>query len=322
MRRAARRRKQLEKKREAGRRWYAANRERERARARTFRERHPEKLREYRRRFRERHPERAAEQARRASREWRDRNADDVRERQRSTAAARREQDPDAFRRWYEANLERERARSREASRLRSRLKKLGLPPRKVHRVYAEQKRQHAADAKSFFDTKRTPSQLNQLALEAPHRAGDLATSRAAREVKAARARAQSPSARAEAAQRAAHARERVRWARMLPVLIGRFEASNGPRVREEVRMDSIARQRAGKPAYDVDVETAKRLRREALNAALARLVPDRDPAAIERARKVIVSESLNRLPAPTQTVPSPPLMRAESPRASRTLGR
>jgi hypothetical protein len=280
-------------------------------------------VREYRRRFRERHPERAAEQARRASREWRDRNAHVVREHQRAAAAARREQDPDAFRRWYEANLERERARGREASRLRSRLKKLGLPPRKIHRVYAEQKRQHAADAKSFFEEKkRTATQLQTIALEAPHRAGDLAALRAAREIKAARARAQSPGVRAEVAQRAAHARERVRWARALPTLVERYEESNRPRVREEVRMDSIARQRRGKPAYNVDAETAKRLRRAALNAAIARLVPDRNPEAIARARQVIVTHGLNRLPAPVQTTPTPPLMCAESPRTSRTLGR
>ena len=40
---------------------------------------------------------------------------------------------PDAFKHWYQANLEQQRARRR--------LKKLGLRPRRIQRVYASDRR-------------------------------------------------------------------------------------------------------------------------------------------------------------------------------------
>jgi hypothetical protein len=165
-RRVQARKKMAELRRERGRAWYAEHREQERERARTFRREHPEKVREYQARFRERHPERAAEQARRATEKWRDTNASQVRQTQRAAAEQRRANDPDAFRRWYQANLEKQRERGREASRLRSRLKKLGLPPRRVQRVYAEGRRANDRASDAFFTRRRDAEELQRLRRE------------------------------------------------------------------------------------------------------------------------------------------------------------
>lgn len=272
MRRQALRRKAVEARRAAGRAWYAEHREEERARARQFRRDHPEKVREYQRRFRERHPERAAEQARRGSERWRDRHAETVRAKQRSTAAERRADDPDDFRRWYQSNIERERARGREASRLRSRLKKLGLPPRKIRRVYAEERRANVAAGDSFFSRRRSAAEKRQLGNEsfdvmpAPHYALDAR----ARYIERMRARPMSAdelrtsAERVQAQLRVARLRERA--SELLPGAVRQVEESSAAaRVRNEVRMDAVARRLRGGPALDEAAEVSRRVHAEAV---------------------------------------------------------
>jgi hypothetical protein len=279
MRRQALRRKAVETRRAAGRAWYAEHREEERARARQFRRNHPEKVREYQRRFRERHPERAAEQARRGSERFRDRHADTVRQRQGSAAADRRSNDPDAFRRWYQSNIERERARGREASRLRSRLKKLGLPPRKIHRVYAEERRANIAAGELFFSRRRTAAEKKQLGSEsfdvtpAPH----YALQARARWIERMRARPMSPdelrtsAERVQAQLRVARLRERA--GELLPEVVAQLESSpTAARVRNEVRMDGVARRFRGGPELDQAAEVSRRVHDEAVARVMNQL--------------------------------------------------
>lgn len=267
MRRAYQRRKAAERRRQAARERYAANRDRERERSRQYRINNPDRMREYKQRFRERHPERVAEQNRRSNRAWRDRNADRLRETNKDRATVRRQEDPDAYRRWYAANREQQRARGREASRLRSRLKKLGLPPRRIHRVYAADKRANAAAADAFFTrppartgpviTGGDPAALHPERLDARRRVMEKMT--------------------------AGYAKRRAADAALLrlPGHVETHRARHGVRVREEVRMDSIARQLRGKPPLDIDNETDRRIWRTVASEHAPRV----DPARIERIR-------------------------------------
>jgi len=264
MRRAEVRRKALERRRERGREWYADHRDQQRARARQFRQEHPEKVREYQARFRERHPERAAEQGRRATQKWRDSRADVVREKQRTTAAERRSDDPDAFKRWYQANLEQQRERGREAARLRSRLKKLGLPPRRIQRVYANDRRANDRASDEFFAREHAAADVARLRSEGEYRrptAAQLAVIQA-------RQRVMSQSELRIAGQhlqdrlRAAKARELARA--FFPQVHGYVASTHGSRIRQQVEQDSIARQVRGVEPYDVDDELRRRVRQEA----------------------------------------------------------
>lgn len=255
MRRAALRKKAAEKRRASGRAWYAAHRDQERERARRFRQQHPEKVREYQARYRANHPERAAEQSRLASQRWRDRNADLIREKQRAAAERSRRADPEAQRRWYHANLEQQRARGREASRLRSRLKRLGLPPRSVHRTYAADKRANTAAGDAFFTRHRTPAEKTALTREAhtPHLGLD-----AHHRITGTPGELQHAASKLQHALRAGRARDLARQ-RLLQAA-QRIERTHGARIRRDVEMDSTARRLRGQPAYDIDQETRRRI--------------------------------------------------------------
>ena len=215
---------------------------------RRYREEHPERVRASQQRWRAKDPHRAREISRRHSRESRDRNAETVRAKQRSAAAKRREENPDGYKAWYEANLERERERGREAARLRSRLKALGLPPRKVHRTYANEKREHAAAADDFFTrTRRRPS----VAAMAKHEGADV--------------RHRTPEAvlalrhRAETARRV---REFADGPARLSAQIDRHlnYAPLRSTIASEVRMDSRARELRGARPYDESAEVRHRI--------------------------------------------------------------
>lgn len=285
MRRAARRQKAVERRRARARESYAANPEPERERLRQFHAAHPEKARQYQRRFKERHPERAAEQARRGSQAWRDRNAETAREAQRQQAAQRREKDPDVFRRWYTANLEREREKGREKSRLRSRLKKLELPPPRRHRVYAEQKRANLAAADAFFTRKRNAPERARTARELTVPQGTnyaLAAHRRRRQI----------------ASGVAPLPVQDRTLARLPGLVNEHERLHGNAIREEIRMDSIARQLRGRPALDIARETTNRAWEEVIRREAAALPPER----LDQLRKLLAPASDNPLhPTPVE---------------------
>lgn len=257
----ARRRKQRN---ERARQKYAENPEPHRERGRRLRRENPEKVAEYKRRFRERHPERAAEQARRGSQNWRDRNADAVREKARVEAARRREADPEKFRAWYQANLERERARSRAASQLRSRLKALGLPPRSVGKVYASEKRAHAVEADQFFQRRRTAGDVALLREELKPARGILDS--------AWRSHAKANFEPTPAHLLAAWARDSaLAKARLTPSerrgMVADYLAKHGEKLRTDAELDSRARVLRGAPPLDIDSEIKQRAA-DALNQA------------------------------------------------------
>lgn len=261
------RRQRAERRRAQGRAWYAEHREQERERARVFRRDHPEKIREYKDRFRQRHPERAAAQSRRSTEKWRDKNADAVREAQRVAAGQRREDNPELNRDYYRDNLEKERARGREASRRRSRLKQLGLPPRRIQRVYANDRRANDRAAEAFFTRPRGSAELGRLRHE-QEMPFSLPTA-AQRAVIAARQRIMS---REDLRIAGEHLQERLRAAKArdltqarLAEVIAHVAERQGARLREEVSMDSVARQLRGGDPYDVEAELQRRIRQQAV---------------------------------------------------------
>jgi len=284
MRRAAQRRKALEARRAAGRRWYADHREQERARARAFRRDHPDKVREYQRRYKERHPERAAENARRSTQQHRDRHAEAYRERNRQAAAERRRKFPDEQRLRYQQDIERQRKRGREASRLRSRLKKLGLPPRKIQKVYTDERRRNDAAAQEFFSRRRSAAEVRATRKElfsiTPGRAASID----------ARIRMLSAgSFRAAAERLQADLKELRRRDRLLATAAGLYSkalrqveaGAEGARIREDLRMDAIARQqRGGHPPIDIAAETQRRVHEAAVDRVMRAMSAstDRDP--------------------------------------------
>lgn len=285
MRRAYQARRRVQARRAQGRAWYAEHRDSERERHRKFRAEHPGKIHEYQQRYRERHPGRLADQARRASMKWRDRNADTLRAVQREAAAQRRRDDPDLHRRYYQSNLEKERLRSRMDARQRRRRERLGLPPRRIHQVFAEEKRANSAVADQFFTRRRTAPEIRDLLLErdaAPY--ARLARAEARR---AARGLPASPDAADLRATVAAEVEQRV-WAKLLPGMIHRYIERNRARISEEIRMDSIARQRLGKPPYDPTAELAQRMSTALWEHLSGELVPTREPERLHRLAKLL----------------------------------
>ncbi|SBS71900.1 hypothetical protein [uncultured Microbacterium sp.] len=289
MRRAAERKAAAEQRRARGRAWYAQHRAQERARSRAFRRDHPERVREYRRRYIDRHPDRAATAARQASQAWRDRNPDATRRQQRDAARKRRDDDPDGYRRWYRQNLERQRARGREASRLRTRLKQLGLPPRQIHHVYANEKRANDTRADNFFTTRRNAAQKQALR----HELDPLAHTRVAILSARDRITGTAPEASSSELEReSALKREWQAWLHALPTLIGGYENRHRARIAEEVRMDSVARTTFGRAPYDLPAETARRLRADAFRHAAAHLVPTGDRDKLARLHRLVYAAS------------------------------
>lgn len=285
MRRALAARKAQEARRANGRAWYHEHRDEERARHRRFRAEHPDKVREYQQRYRAKHPDRAAESSRRAAQRWRDANAERTREMNRLAAQRRRQEDPDYQRRKYQEDIEAQRARSRNNARQRARLRALGLPARHIHTVYAADKRADQAAADAFFTARRTAPQLRDLELE---RRSAPATRRARAGARRTATGIDSSPLEGQLILARNIDAERALWARMLPDLITRFTERHRDRIREEIRMDSIARQLTGKPAYDIAVELAHRIRADAFRDAANHLAPDGDRARLQRLHQMM----------------------------------
>lgn len=281
-RRATARTRAAERRRANGRAWYAEHADQERERARRFRAEHPERVREYQARYRERHPERAAENARAAGIRWRDRDPEHTRALQRANADRRRSVDPDINRRYYRAHLEEQRERSRANKARRDRLRDLGLPPRVFHRVYANEKRQHQADADAFFTRPRSTAEVAAIAGEK----GLTPAGRLAILEQRHRLTGTTP-LDTEVLERLDRATtitvERARWKAQLPGIVAAYVRANRGRIREEIRLDNIARTQTGKPAHDTTKELAHRIRIECFTAASNRLVPSREPERLGR---------------------------------------
>ena len=283
--RQAHRRRQRQKKNAHAREWYAENREIALERGRRFREEHPDKIREYQRRFKERHPERVRRSGREGAQRHRDANADAIRERQRVAAAARRKTNPNAHREWYDKNLEEQRARGREDQRRRRRLKALGLPPSRLHRLYAEERRSNDAAADEYFARRRSVAERGAIAAETVDGFGlniPKAVARSRRvalrdqvmpleqDPRAWRTSGNMPPeviqwrrARDLQALKESHDRlvEKIHAER--PKILEHHRQRDEARLREEIRLDSIARGLRGLPPHDLEQEMQARVDEE-----------------------------------------------------------
>lgn len=256
----------LQRKREETKRYVAKKKQQEQHRRRevdrvkAWVEANPERAAETRRRWAENNPEkiRAAQLAyyyrHRGTRleAMRDRDAAHradpaQREKQRRYVAQHREHlnALQRARRSTPEGQEKHRVEQREWRQRERRRKQLGLPPRARHRATTNERSRNAAAAEAFFSRRRARYEIDRLFVEriAPgriERANSNADDRARRET-----------AKRVDIDRAENER--------IGVLMGSIA---GERVREEIRMDSIARQLRGLAPYtDVDLEARRRLR-------------------------------------------------------------
>lgn len=247
-------------------------------------ERRRERQRGYQRTYEERHPERKLESGRQSSARWRDSHPDEARARNRDSSALNREKDPERYRRWYQANLDRERDRARDSSRRRTRLKQLGLPPRRAPRSFAADRRVNAAAADAFF-RRDWSSEADAIArAEAPQlltRQRFLASSDPVPQELIDRFKATTNEIR--------EGYEEFELQRRLPQIIEQRGRRHMSAVREEVRMDQVARKINGKPPLDVDREIEVRVAARVLEQSLTpseqeiydRMVAKRERAAL-----------------------------------------
>lgn len=256
-------------------------------------ERKRERQREYGRRYFERHPERKLESGRQSAARWRDANPDEARARNRQASAENREKDPERYRRWYEANLERERARGRETSRRRNRLQQLGLPPRRVPRAFAADKRANANAAEAFFGRDWSSEAATIARKEAPQllaRQRFLASRDPVPPELIARFKATTNTIR--------EGYEEFELQRRLPEIIERRGPLHAYAVREEVRMDQVARKINGKPPLDTEHEIKVRIATRVIDKSLTPLeqeVYDRILAKRARASETARAEIRTR---------------------------
>lgn len=259
-------------------------------------ERKRERQRRYQRNYEQRHPERKRESGRLSAARWRDANADEARTRNREASAQNREKDPERYRRWYEANLERERAKAREASKRRARLKQLGLPPRRVPRAFAADRRANAAAADAFFRRNWSSEAAAVAQREAPQ---VLARRRflASREPVPAELIARFKATTNEIRE----GYEEFQLQRRLPHIIEKRGQQHAAAVREEVRVDQVARQINGKPPLNTEREIEIRIAARVLEKNLTepeREIYDRMVAKRERAAETERSEIRARFKA------------------------
>lgn len=237
----------------------AAERKKERARERaatpaekerlkTFRERHPERVREYKERWRAKNPEHARKVSREAGTRSRDKHADEIRERQRKAAARNRRTNSEAHKQYYAENKERLAEYAREAGRVRRRLLALGLPPKSVHKSYANEKRANAAAATEFFTQRRSPMQLKELKIREAPKLGE----RPAVAVLQARERAETARRSREFAEGPSRVSHAIKMRLGLEDL--RKELTR------DVQLDSRARELTGREPYEVGVEVRRRI--------------------------------------------------------------
>jgi hypothetical protein len=233
------------KNRQRARDWAAANPERARANREAWSEQHPERLRELQRNYYQRN----SGERKRAAREQNLRRRKDPvqREREREHQAARsdvrnagqrvRRADPEVR---DKLNQEQNERRRRERRR-----RQLGLPPRPPHRATINEREANAAAACAFFSRRHSPAEVRALLQKQA-------------EVRAAASLTSDAFWAAElAAQIRADARLPARIAALTHQMLATDE---GARLREEVRLDSVARtQRGTQPYASLEAEARRR---------------------------------------------------------------
>jgi hypothetical protein len=233
------------KNRQRAREWAAANPERARARREAWNGQHPERVRELQRNYHQRN----IDERKRAARDQNTRRRQDPaqRERERGYQTARsdvrnagqraRRADPELR---EKLNQEQNERRRRERRR-----RQLGLPPRRPHRATINERAENAAAASVFFSRRHSPSDVRALLQDQA-------------EVRAASSLTSDPFWAAElAAQIRADARLPARIAALTDQKLATFE---GARLREEVRLDSVARTlRGAQPYANLEAEARRR---------------------------------------------------------------
>jgi hypothetical protein len=278
--RAEHREKNLERLREQNREYMRAQaaekkrRAREVERVREWSKQNPEKRRAARARYKAANPEKYRE----AQREYYHRNKEAIRARR--DAARTAEQVRAGARRDYEKRdrskpakppspeqRERHKAQEREKKRVERALARAGLPPRRLQRVLAFEKRNNAAAADEFFDRRRTVKEVVQI------RGQDGPTPRALLE---------------GFTETNARLRERLLFRRAVDT----HQLAHATRLHRDVLLDSRAREIAGKPPYDTLLEVRRRAADEvreaqARQSGAGRLVEPHRSGAVLRAGSV-----------------------------------
>lgn len=227
-----------------------ARRAKERERVREWKAKHPERVRERRQVWNAQNPDRVREHKRnyyQRNREARQAAARDQNARRRQDPAerekARRYQAEHREQRNVRQNARRSTPKAREKHnreqnerrRRERRRRELGLPPRPMHRATMNERARNAAAAEKFFTRKRSPRELRQLAEEV--------------------AEVRMESALASEVRWQAALEAQIRADAKKPALIAAIvnrllDTPEGIRLKEEVRMDSIARALRGKGPY------------------------------------------------------------------------
>lgn len=214
--------------------WARKYPERARENARRYQEKNPERVRETQRRSYQRNREKILEK----STQYRDANEATIRERNRREREKNRDYRAQ-LQRDYRANPENYK-RTLENNKLRRRLirrlERAGLPPRRLHSETAAQRRAAASAAEEFFHRKRTPGEKKQIKREYVATPPEL-IERWTRFSALARRRSQDMEAMETYLQR------------------------HGERLKEEIELDSRARQARGAAPLDVDKELSRRAR-------------------------------------------------------------
>ena len=213
--------------------WSKKNPEKRQAARDRFKEQNPEKYRTSQREYYQRNKEviKARRDLRQAQAPEKLREA-----RRRNNATARRK---NATGQWRPSEEQREKyaAQSRDTKRLERRLKRAGLPSRRVQRTPAAVRRANLADAEKFFSRQRSRDEVRRIT------AGDFAEGRV------------TPAMMQAWTDYLRHQRARRRFG----PAVRSYIAKHGKRLRDEVSLDSRARQLLGKPPLNADIEIWRR---------------------------------------------------------------
>ncbi|WP_401001140.1 hypothetical protein [Agromyces sp. GXQ0307] len=242
--------------------WAKQNPEKRREARERYKEQNPEKYRAAQREYYHRNKEAIA--ARRRSREGRD--PEKLREARRQDAARRKE----SADRWTPSEEQREkyRAHEREKKQLERRLQSVGLPSRRVRRTLVSERRANLAAAEQFFSRRRSRAEVRRIA------AGDV-----------------DPNLLQGWARYSALVRRRNAFLDAVQTHIRK----HGDELRDDVTLDSRARELVGKDPLDTDAEVRRRAL-EAVRVAYAGMAPPK-PSATSPAR--IARDRLGQSRAP-----------------------
>jgi hypothetical protein len=255
--------------------WTAANPERARARKEAWKQQHPERVREHKRNYYARN----REQRQRAAREQNARRRQDpsTLEQEQQYRAANRDRlnEQQRARRSDPNTRARDNQVQNERRRLDRRLRKLGLPSHPAHRTTLNERAANADAAERFFTRKRSVRDVRILREELAEVRDEASLASVERWRAALEARIQA---------------DAERPARIRGLLDKYLATTAGSTLREDVRMDSIARQLRGAGAYS---DPTAELRRRALAALVSRRTALTTPSSPARRHTPVERSSM-----------------------------